>query len=130
MKYEIQWSEASVNNEQLSVPVSVDEPATLSRWHEIFNQIVRQELPGVPYSLAATWGEIVMNSHAVITVDGVSERVAASVRAHLEAAVDRTTEAYEQELREQARQEEAARVQAANAAEQDQKLTDLFRGEN
>jgi len=127
MKYEIQWDAASVNNERLSVPVSVDTPATLPRWHEIFNQIVREELPGVPYSLADTWGHAVMNPHAVITVEDVSDRVVQPLRAHLEAAVSRTTEAYEEEQRELARQEKQSQAQAEEDAERDQKLTDLFR---
>jgi len=137
MEYKIDWSSASVRNDELTVSLVGKDPSTetpsvewesvfRNDWGRIFAQIAAQPIPGVEYSTADSWGAIRIN-WATITVEHVPDNLVERIKAHLEAAVERTNEEYARHRQQQDREAAQKAGTDREAAERDQKLTDRFR---
>lgn len=131
MEFSIKWETAAVSRRTLTVslsdaPSGQPAPTSITEWGSLFNHIASHQIPGVSYSMSHSWGSIQL-AQGVIRVREVSEQVVERLKAHLDAAVERTNEEYEQLRQRKEREEAERREQARQLAEQDRDLTERFR---
>ena len=128
MTHKILWTKATVEDGQLTVSLdeTPNEHLAPTAWSGIFTQLVRETVPGVPYSTSWSWGPIQL-SEGVITVRDVTDQAVGSLIAHLNAVVERTNEEYERYHQQQEHEAERHREEEQRAGAHDEELTRRFR---
>lgn len=111
----IVWEEAHVGYGTLTVPLAPPGPQDPNMWNAIFEEVAGGKIAGVDYAGNLGWGKILGSPHDIV-VEDVSAALVDDLKSHLDAVVDVTNAEYDRQRRKE-----------NEKAEQDARLTDLFR---
>lgn len=116
MGQHIVWEEAHVGYGTLTVPLAGPGPEDPNMWNAIFEELAGGRIAGVDYAGNLEWGKILGSPHDIV-VEDVSAPLVDDLRRHLDAVLHATNAEYDRRRRKE-----------TERAEEDARLTDLFRG--